>query len=91
MKSAFAWIGAFLVIAFLLTYWKIIVGVALLAAVIYGAYLAASAWSHRRREHLNGERARRSALAARAETQHQRYLAGEDGGLYGEFKPAPLD
>ncbi|NKS62357.1 hypothetical protein GS966_19940 [Rhodococcus hoagii] len=91
MKNLFVWIGAFLVIAFLLTYWKVIVSVALLAAVIYGAYLAASAWTHRRRERLNGERARRSALSARAEAQHQQYLAGEDRGLYGEFKPAPLD
>lgn len=71
MKNAFVRIGAFLVLAFLLTYWKIIVGVGLLALVVYGAYLGASAWSHRRRDRLNGKRARRSVLAARADAQHQ--------------------
>lgn len=91
MKNALGWIGAFLVLAFMLTYWKWIVGAAVLGLVVWGAYLAASAWSSRRRERLNGERARNAGLAARADAQHQQYLAGDDRGLYGDYRPAPLD
>lgn len=91
MKNALGWIGAFLVLAFLLTYWKWIVGAAVLGAVATVMYLAANAWSHKRRERLNGERARNARLAARADAQHRQYLAGEDRGLYGDYRPAPLD
>ncbi|EOM74604.1 hypothetical protein DW322_03365 [Rhodococcus rhodnii] len=91
MRSLFAWIAAFLVLAFLLSYWKWIVGAVVLGIVVWGVYMATTALGHKRRDHLNGVRARQSALAARAQIQHEQYLAGDERGLYGNYRPASLD
>ncbi|NKR72891.1 hypothetical protein GS492_09575 [Rhodococcus hoagii] len=91
MKAALGWIGAFLVLAFLLTYWKWLVGGLVLGLIMWGMYLAIAVLAHKRRDHLNGVRARNSALATRAQIQHDQYLAGDERGLYGSYRPAPLD
>ncbi|RVW00895.1 hypothetical protein [Rhodococcus spongiicola] len=75
MKNALVWIGALVVLAFVLSYWKWMVA----AAVITGLALAWSKFvaSFRRRrqkaalDRWNGEVALRSTLAARANAQHQ--------------------
>ncbi|MBM4522534.1 hypothetical protein GS462_21885 [Rhodococcus hoagii] len=91
MKAALGWIGAFLVLALLLTYWKWLVGGLVLGLIIWGMYLAVAALSRKRRDHLNGVRAKNSALAARAQIQHDQYLEGDERGVYGNFRPEPLD
>lgn len=91
MKAALGWIGAFLVLAFLLSYWKWLVGALVLGLITWGLYLAVTELAHKRRDHLNGVRARNSALATRAQIQHDQYLAGDERGLYGNYRPAPLD
>ncbi|MBM4590148.1 hypothetical protein GS507_18370 [Rhodococcus hoagii] len=91
MKAALGWIGAFLVLAFLLTYWKWIVGGLVLGLIMWGIYLVIAALAHKRHDHLNGVRASNSALAARAQIQHDQYLAGDERGLYGNYRPAALD
>lgn len=91
MKAALGWIGAFLVLAFLLSYWKWLVGALVLGLITWGLYLAVTELAHKRRDHLNGVRARNSALATRAQIQHDQYLAGDERGLYGNYRPGPLD
>ncbi|EME19591.1 hypothetical protein [Rhodococcus triatomae] len=91
MKGIAPWILGFLAVGLILTYWKLLVGLALAALVVWGAYVGGAVWWRKRQDRLNGERAERSRLAARADHQHQQYLAGEDRGLFGEFNPTPLD
>ncbi|MFZ2529191.1 MAG: hypothetical protein WAX14_16300 [Rhodococcus sp. (in: high G+C Gram-positive bacteria)] len=91
MQNAFVWVGAFITLAVVVTYWKWLLGAAVLGAVVWGVYVAAVALRARRQDRLNGARARLSALAARAQVQHEQYLAGDERGLYGAYRPAPLD
>ncbi|MEV0947242.1 hypothetical protein [Rhodococcus sp. NPDC049939] len=94
MKNTFSWFGAFLVLAFILSFWKLIVAAAIIAGLVWAGVAFGIPWWQRRQraavDRRNGETARRSALRARADIQHQQYLAGEDRGIYGEFPPAPL-
>jgi hypothetical protein len=91
MKNTLGVIGALVVLGLILTYWKLLVGLTVLGLAVWGAYIGGSALLLKRRDRLNGEKAHRARLAARADHQHRQYLAGEDRGLYGEFKPADLD
>lgn len=91
MKIALAWIGAFIMLALVLTHWKWLVGAAVLGLVAWGGYLAVAALRTRRQDWLNGRRARSSALAARAQIQHERYLEGDERGVYGKYRPTSLD
>ncbi|CRK49537.1 conserved hypothetical protein [Rhodococcus sp. RD6.2] len=91
MKGIAPWILGFIALGLILTYWKLLVGLALFALIVWGSYVGSIAWWQKRQDRLNGEKAERVHLAARADHQHQQYLAGEDRGLYGEFKPASLD
>ncbi|MCD7052173.1 hypothetical protein LRS58_15745 [Rhodococcus sp. BH2-1] len=95
MKNAVGWIAAFLVLAFVITYWKWLVAAALIGGIVWAGYTFGVPWWQLRRQQeqdrRNGDTARRSALAARADIQHQQYLAGEDRGVYGNFPPAALD
>lgn len=99
MKNVAGLVGVFLVLAFALKFWVWIVAVVTAVAVLAGAVwvwasVGVPLWErrqHRVLDRRNGETARRSGLAARAEFQHQQYLAGEDRGVYGEFPPVVLD
>lgn len=91
MKNVVALIAAFVALALLVTYWKWLVAAAMLGLIVWGGYLAIATLAYRRRDRLNGVRARNSALAARAQMQHEQYLAGDERGLYGTYRPAPLD
>lgn len=98
VKDAWPFVVAFLVVAFVINFWKVLLGIAVAIAVV--AFLVwaiptlAVPWWRRRRaaaqDRRNGEVARRSGLAARATTQHERYLAGDPRGIYGEYPPADL-
>lgn len=91
MKQALVWIGAFIALGLVLTYWKLLVAIVVVGLLVWVGCVACDASITRRRNRLNGETARRSALAARAESQNQQYLAGEARGLYGNYQPKPLD
>ena len=95
MKNVIAVFGALLVLGFIVTFWVWIVAAAVIGGIVWAGFTFGVPWWQRRQQqeldHRNGETARRSALAARAEIQNQHYLAGDDHGLYGEYQPAPLD
>lgn len=84
-------IAVLVVVGLAIAYWKWIVGLAVVCLVVWGAYAGITAAARRQRERTAKDRADRAALAARAEEQHRQYLAGEDHGLYGDYRPAPLD
>jgi len=54
------------------------------------AVLSAALWwlSNRMADRDDVERAQRAELAARADVQHAQVLAGDDRGVYGEYRPA---
>ncbi|WP_137724916.1 hypothetical protein [Prescottella subtropica] len=95
MKNVVGWIAAFLVLAFVMTYWKWLVAAAIIGGIVWaGCAFGVPLWQRRQQQvqdRRNGETARRSALAARADIQHQQHLAGEDRGIYGNFPPTALD
>ncbi|NKZ63133.1 hypothetical protein GTG23_02665 [Rhodococcus hoagii] len=91
MKQALVWIGALIAIGLALTYWKLLAALVALGLIVWGGYRAGTALRAKRQDWINGQTARRSALAARAEFQNQQYLAGEDRGMYGTYRPESLD
>lgn len=84
-------IAVLVVVGLAIAYWKWIVGFAVVCLAVWGAYAGITAAGRRQRERAAVERAEKAAVAARAEEQHRQYLAGEDHGLYGDYRPAPLD
>lgn len=93
MKNNNRAVGVVFVIVFALVYayWQWILGFIVVGLVGWGVYVAVTTMVRRRRERVARERAANAGLAARADQQHQQYLAGEDHGLYGDYKPARLD
>lgn len=83
--------GICLLIGFIIVYWQWILGFILLALALWGAYVGTKAAVRGHRARVAAERANNAALSARADEQHQQYLAGEDHGLYGDYQPARLD
>ncbi|CAM3032106.1 DUF4229 domain-containing protein [Prescottella defluvii] len=84
-------IAILIAIGLVLAYWKWIVGFAAMCLAVWGAYVGLTAAVRRHQERTAKDRADNAALAARADEQHQEYLAGKDDGLYGDYQPAPLD
>lgn len=80
-------LAALFVLGLVIEYWWLIVMAIVIAALGHVTFLA---WQRHREQVAVQERAR-AEVAGRADEQHQQYLSGEDDGLYGEFKPAPLD
>lgn len=78
--------GGLIVLGLVITYWYVIVAVAVLVGL---AFLASHLWEERakRRAVEWGERA---ALSARADRQHQQCLDGDQRGVYGLYLPAAL-
>lgn len=68
VKNAVGWIAAFLVLAFVITYWKWLVAAALIGGIVWSGYTFGVPWWQLRRQQeqdrRNGDTARRSALAA---------------------------
>ncbi|WP_072814258.1 hypothetical protein [Rhodococcus zopfii] len=78
-------LGALLVLGFVLEYWPLIV----LAGVIAATMFAGSRlWDRHLQVKAQQERAR-AALAARADYEHQQYIAGNPVGLFGQYTPHP--
>lgn len=91
MKELLGLFAVFLVIAFIVNWWKVIVGVILAAAIAYGVYAALTGWLQLRKEAREREAERVKQLIANANSQHHSYLKGHDRGLYGSYKPVDLD
>lgn len=94
-QNTAAWVLGFFVLGFVLAFWQWIVGAAVIAALVWVIYRFGLPWLRRQQEQAadrrNGEIARQSALAARAQIQHEQYLAGDDRGIYGQYRPEPLE
>lgn len=84
-------IAILIILGLVFAYWKWILGFALVGIAVWGAYVGLTAAVRRHQERTAQKRAEIAALAARADEQHQEYLAGKDNGLYGDYQPAPLD
>lgn len=84
-------IAILIVLGLILAYWKWILGFVAVCLVVWGVYVGTKTAVQRRQARVARERTDNAALAARADAQHQSYLAGEDEGLYGNYLPAPLD
>lgn len=80
-----------IVIAMIVSWWKWIVGVLLVAGIAYAAYAALGGWWQLRQEARAAEVERVHQLISDANAQHHSYLRGLDHGLYGNYKPADLD
>lgn len=91
MRTVLTVVGAFFVLGLVLAAWKILVVGFVLVGLIWGGFALSGTLIEKRRDRLNGERATNSALAARAQIQHEQFLAGEARGIYGVFPPASLD
>lgn len=84
------WIGALIVLMFLLSFWTLILATVVLCGLVWGAWKLGGADLAARRDRLDGQRAAAFALAVRAQIQHEQYLAGDDRGVYGEYRPVSL-
>lgn len=91
VKELLGLLAVFLVIAFIVEYWQVIVGVIVLAGVAYAAYAAFGGWRQLRSEHREREAARIKQLRANANAQHHSYLQGFEHGVYGNYPPVDLD
>ncbi|ORJ99891.1 hypothetical protein [Prescottella equi] len=91
MKQALALVGVLIAVGLALAYWKLLAALVIVGLLVWGGYRAGTVLLAKRQDRINGQTARRSALAARAEFQNQQYLAGEDRGMYGTYRPESLD
>lgn len=91
MKQAIVWIGALIAVGLALAYWKLLAALVVVGLLVWGGYRVGAALRAKRQDWINGQTARRSALAARAEFQNQQYLSGEDRGTFGAYRPESLD
>lgn len=91
MKNVVGLVVALILIGWLLSYWQAILGAVLVGALVYAAVLGGRAWWQRRAGARQRERERQELLATRAQQQHEQYLAGDEAGVYGIFRPADPD
>lgn len=75
--------GALFVLGLIIKFWWVIVAVLVVAGVAYGG----AKWWQRHQTQEAAAAQERANLAARAEYEHQHYLAGDDIGLYGQYQP----
>ncbi len=77
-------LGALFVLGLVIEYWWVIVLAAACVAAIYGITTM-----HKRSELRAAAQAQAAAaIAARADFEHRRYLAGDPTGVYGQYPPA---
>lgn len=72
-------IGAGLALALVVTYWYVVLPIAVVGVA---GYFGVKQWK--------SQRAKNSALSARAHTEHEAFLRGESRGIYGQFEPPTL-
>lgn len=91
MKNVVGLIVALLLLGWLLSYWQAILGAVLVGALVYAAVLGGRSWWQQRADARRRESEHQERLAARAQQQHEQYLAGDEAGVYGIFRPADPD
>lgn len=91
MKNVVTAVCALLMLGLFLRHSMLILGVVLVGALVYAAALGGRAWWQRRADARRRESGHQEQLAARAQQQHEQYLAGEEAGVYGIFRPADPD
>lgn len=91
MRELLGLLAAFLLIAFVINWWQVILAVLLIVGIGYTAYAAFGGWWQLRREAKAVEAERVKRLIADANAQHHSYMEGFEHGLYGNYKPVDLD
>ncbi|RDI32475.1 hypothetical protein DEU38_103208 [Rhodococcus sp. AG1013] len=75
--------GALFVLGLIIKFWWVIVLALILAGAVYSGVKGRQ--RHQAREAAAATE--RANIAARAEYEHQQYLAGDDIGIYGQYQP----
>ncbi|ORL03411.1 hypothetical protein A6F55_09330 [Prescottella equi] len=75
--------GALFALGVIVTYWWLIVAAVVVAGLAYGSV---KLWQHHQASAADAAAAR-AAVAARADYEHQQYLAGNPVGTYGQYAP----
>lgn len=91
MRNLFGVLAALMVLGLILNYWAIILLVVGVVLAGMGLVAGISKLWEQYRDQADRRHARYSALAARAETEHQWYLEGDPRGIYGAYPPADPD
>lgn len=98
MKQFLALLAALVVLGLIMEYWKLLLGLLVLCAIVAAALpLAIMGWDagvrayKARQDRAEAARMEVGRLAARASLQHGFYLDGDRRGIYGEFPPVDLD
>lgn len=74
--------GALFVLGLIIKFWWVIVAVLVIAGLVYGGVK----WWQRHQAAEAAAAQERANIAARAEYEHQQYLAGNDVGIYGQYQ-----
>ncbi|MBA8959644.1 threonine/homoserine/homoserine lactone efflux protein [Rhodococcus percolatus] len=90
MKQIFALVLAVVALSLVLSHWQTIVAVAAAGVLVWLAVLAVTGLRARRVNARRQERGRQSLLARRAQVQHEQYLADDERGTFGTYRPASL-
>ncbi|MEE2033623.1 hypothetical protein [Rhodococcus chondri] len=91
MKQLVAGIAVLMVIGLVVEHWAIILMVIGLVVSVVSLWAFGTHLLSRRRARHSNNLAEQNRLAARADIEHQHYLAGDDRGIYGSHMPADLD
>ncbi|MFC9518852.1 hypothetical protein ACFTSD_24220 [Nocardiaceae bacterium NPDC056970] len=84
--SFWAIFGVLFVLGLIIKYWWVIVSVLAVVALGYGGVK----WLERHQGRKAAAARARADVAARADYEHQQYLAGNPVGLYGQYPPPEL-
>ncbi|RYE40736.1 MAG: hypothetical protein EOP24_39715 [Hyphomicrobiales bacterium] len=90
MKQLVIIIGASLALSFALQHWQMIAAVVVAGVLVWLSVLAVSGLRARRVNARRQERGRQSLLARRAQVQHEQYLADDERGTFGTYRPTSL-
>lgn len=79
-----AFVGLLLLVGFVCVYWKAVVVVCVVVAVVKAAPIA----YRELQEERAGRRVRAEGLRTRADRQYQQVMFGDERGVYGMYPPA---
>ncbi|MDH6279554.1 hypothetical protein [Prescottella agglutinans] len=78
--------GVLFVLGLIIKFWWVIVTILVIAGLAYGGVK----WWRRHQAREAAAAQERANIAARAEYEHQHYLAGDDIGIYGQYQPPEI-
>ncbi len=91
MREFLGFFALLLVIGFVVSYWKVLLGILVIAAVGAVAWFVLKYLLEQQREARARDAARVQELTQNAAAQHHSYLQGFDHGIYGNYPPVDLD